>query len=91
MDQFVTYGSDNPLPINVILDYEDIGSPCAIYQGNKINLPFLKNENGEADYNLWYHCMSSVSSKIIILGSDTDIWVYEMAFKGCSWLGDKVV
>ena len=27
----------------------------------------------------------------IILGSDTDIWVYGMAYKGCEWLGNKTV
>ena len=50
----------------------------------------LKNKHGEADYNVWYHCMSSISSNII-LGSDTDIWVYGMAFMGCGWLGNKTV
>ena len=30
-------------------------------------------------------------SNIIILGSDTDIWVYGMAFMGCGWLGNKTV
>ena len=33
----------------------------------------LTNKNGEADYNVWYHCLSSLSSNIVILGSDTDI------------------
>ena len=60
MDQFIKFGMDSNLSINIILDYEDIEHPCAIYQGNKIELQMLKNENGEADYNVWYHCMSSL-------------------------------
>ena len=51
----------------------------------------LKNKNGEVDYNLWYHCMASTCSNVIILGSDTDIWVYGMALVGCGWLGNKTV
>ena len=31
------------------------------------------------------------SSNIIILGSDTDIWVYGMAYMGCGWLGNETV
>ena len=42
-------------------------------------MPMLKNRNGEADYNLWYHCMASTCSKILVVGSDTDVWVYGMA------------
>ena len=91
MDQFLKFGEDSKLSVNIILDYEDIECPCAIYEGSKINLQMLKNKHGEADYNVWYHCMSSISSNIIILGSDTDIWVYGMAFMGCGWLGNKTV
>ena len=82
MEEFMKFGQDSRLSVNVILDYEDIECPCAIYEGNRINLQML-NESGEADYNVWYHCMSSLSSNIVILGSDTDIWVYGMAYKGC--------
>lgn len=32
-----------------------------------------------------------LSSNIIVLGSDTDIWVYGMAYMGCGWLGNKTV
>ena len=89
MDQFVKYGSVSQLPIQIILDYEKLECPCGMYLGAKYNLPMLRNENGEADYNLWYHCMASTGSNIIILGSDTDIWVYGMAIMGCGWLGNK--
>ena len=91
MDQFIKFGMDSNLSVNIILDYEDIECPCAIYKGSKVDLEMLKNKNGEADYNVWYHCMSSLSSNIIILGSDTDIWVYGMAYMGCGWLGNKTV
>ena len=91
MNQFIKFGMDSNLSINIILDYEDIECPCAIYEGRKMDLEMLRNKNGEADYNVWYHCMSSLSSNIIVLGSDTDIWVYGMAFMGCRWLGNKTV
>ena len=51
----------------------------------------LRNENGEADYNVCYHCMMSTCRQIVILGSDTDIWVYGMAFMDCGWLENKEV
>ena len=35
---------------------------------------------------MWYHC---VSTNIIIVGSDTDIWVYGMALKEAGWLQNK--
>ena len=91
MTKFVELTCLSKLPVHVILDYEDLGCPCTIYNGAMFDLPMLKNENGEADYNLWYHCMTSTSQQIVILGSDTDIWGYGMAFKDCGWLGSKVV
>ena len=91
MDQFVKFGIHSHLSVNIILDYEDMACPCAIYQGSKMDLEMLKNNNGEADYNVWYHCMSSLSHNILIIGSDTDIWVYGMAFVECGWLGNKQV
>ena len=91
MEQFIQFGEDSNLSVNIILDYEDLECPCAIYAGSKVNLEMLKNTNGEADYNVWYHCLSSLSSKVIVLGSDTDIWAYGMAFMGCGWLGNKSV
>ena len=51
----------------------------------------LKNQNGEADNNAWYHCMTTTSKKVIVLGSDTDIWVYGMVFMECGWLANKTV
>ena len=74
-----------------MLDYEGIACPCIIYNGVKLDLPMLKNNNGEADYNVWYHCMTSMLQNVIILGSDTDIWVYGMVYKDCGWLGRKIV
>ena len=90
MNQFIKFGTDSNISINIILDYEEIECPCAIYEGNKVDLGML-NKNGEVVYNVWYHCLSSLSSNIVILGSDTDIWVYGMAFMGCGWLGNKTV
>ena len=62
MNQFINVGMDSNLSINIILDYEDIECPCAIYEGGKMDLKMLRNKNGEADYNVWYHCMSSLQT-----------------------------
>ena len=35
--------------------------------------------------------MMSTSQNIIIIGSDTDIWVYGLAFLECGWINNKVV
>ena len=35
--------------------------------------------------------MMSTSRNIIIIGSDTDIWVYGLAFLECGWINNKVV
>ena len=40
---------------------------------------------------MWYHCVMSTSTNIIIVGSDTDIWVYGMALKEAGWLQNKRV
>ena len=66
--------------VQVILDYEGIGQPCSIYRRCVLDLPMLVNENGEADYNVWFHCMASASRNVVILSSDTNIWVYGMIF-----------
>ena len=77
--------------IQIVLDYEGIDSPISIASGSCIHVPCLRNQLGEADYNLWYHCITSTSNNIIIVGSDTDIWVYGMALKESGWLGNKLV
>ena len=91
MTKFIELTCSNKLPVHVILDYEGIACPCIIYNGVKFDLPMIQNENEEADYNVWYHCMTSTSQNCIILGSDTDIWVYGMMYKDCGWLGRKTV
>ena len=62
MTKFIKFGSDNPMTVQLVLDYQDLDCPCSIYMGGKSDLPMLKNKNGEADYNLWFHCMASTSS-----------------------------
>ena len=32
MNQFIKFGTDSNLSINIILDYEEIECPCAIYE-----------------------------------------------------------
>ena len=52
------------MPVHVMLDYEHT------WDGSKCDLPMLKkkkkNENGEADYNVWYHCMTSTSQNVVV-------------------------
>ena len=67
---------------------QGISTPCSVYNGNMLQLPMLENKNGEADYNVWYHCMASSSTN---MGSDTDIWVYGMIFKEGGWFHNKTV
>ena len=77
--------------VQVILDYEGIESPVSLRSGNKIHVPCLSNQLGEADYGMWYHCVMSTSRHILVIGSDTDIWVYGMALKESGWLQNKSV
>ena len=91
MDYFVKTATNNSTQIQLILDHEDLSCPCLVSAGNVLSLPILKNRNGEADYNVWFHCMMSTSEKIVVLGSDTDIWVYGMMFLECGWLQNKTV
>lgn len=90
MDQFIELSCSKQLPVQIIVDYDDINSPVSIYNGGRTDLPMLQNKNGEADY-VWYHCMMSTSRNVVILGSDTDIWVYGLAFLDCGWINSKVV
>ena len=91
MNCFIKFGSNNPCPVFLVLDYEEIDCPCLVYNGTVVDLPMFKNQNGEADYNVWYHCITSTSNNIIVLGSDTDIWVYGMVFMERGWLPNKTV
>ena len=90
MNKFQAYACSQHF-VNVLLDYEGISSPVSISSGSVLQVPCLANRLGEADYSMWYHCVTSTSNHIVIIGSDTDIWVYGMALKEGGWLGDKVV
>ena len=89
--KFIYITSTKYLAVQVILGYEGIGQPCSIYRGCVLDLPMLVNENGEADYNVWFHCMASASRNVVILGSDTDIWVYGMIFMEGGWFWNKTI
>lgn len=73
MQKFINITSSKNLAVQVIFDYEGISRPCSVYNGNMVDVPMLVNKNGEADYSIWFHCMTSSSRNVIILGSDTDI------------------
>ena len=68
MDHFTQLSCSKQLPIQIIVDYDDLHCPISIYNGEVTELPMLQNKNGEADYNVWYHCMISTSRHIIVLG-----------------------
>ena len=61
MTKFIELTCLKKLQVHVIIDYEDIVYPCTVYNGVKFDLPMLQNKNGEADYNVWYHCITSTS------------------------------
>ena len=75
MDQFIQLSCNKRLPVQIVIDYEDLNCSLSIYNGGQTYLPMLQNNNGDAEYNVWYHCMMFTSQNIIIMGSDTDIWV----------------
>ena len=49
----------------------------------------LSYQNGEADYNTWYHVKNTLTQNILVIGNDTDIWVYGMALFENGHLGNK--
>ena len=91
MQKFISITCGKNLAVQVIIDYGGISAPCSVYNGSILDLPMLENKNGEADYNVWYHCMASSSTNIVVLGSDTDIWVYGMIFNEGGWFHNKTV
>ena len=74
------------MTMSLILDYEDIDQPTIIRNKMELSLPMLSNQNGEADYN-----KNSLTQNILIVGSDTDIWVYGMALLESGQLGEKQI
>ena len=86
MNSFIKIACNNPSPVQIIIDYEEIDCPYFVHNGNVFTLPMLKIQNG---YNVWYHCMTTTSNKVIVLGSDTEIWLYSMVFMECGWLANK--
>ena len=77
------------MAVQVIFDYEGISTPCSVYNGTMVDLPMLTNENGEADYNVWFHCMTSSSRNSCI--GQCHIWVYGMIFMEGGWFPNKTV
>ena len=35
-----------------------------------------QNEHGEGDVGVWYHCLLRSEQKIMLVSSDTDVWMY---------------
>ena len=51
------------MTMSLILDYEDIDQPTIIRNKMELSLPMLSNQNGEADYNIWYHSKKFINPK----------------------------
>ena len=75
MDYFVKATKNSPTHnIQLIFDHEHISCPCLVSAGNILDLPMLKNKNGEADYNVWFHCIMSTSDKIVVFREYMGVW-----------------
>ena len=79
----------------VIIDSDEFGSFPRIVTDGHINNMFERHNNkGEADVGIWFHASKSQLQKIIVMASDTDIYMYGMALmemKRFSNDGDKEV
>ena len=79
------------MQMSLILDYEDLNQPIIIRNQTELPLPMLSNQNGKADYNIWYHVKNTLTQNILVIGNDTDIWVYGMALFESGQLGNKQI
>ena len=79
MTKFRNLALKADMQMNLILEYEDLNQPIIIRNQTELPLPMLSNQNGEADYNVWYHVKNTLTQNILVIGNDTDIWVYGMA------------
>ena len=73
MNNFRNRALQTEMQMNLILDSEDLSQPIIIRNKIELLLPMLSNQNGEADYNIWYHVKNTLSQNILIVGNDTDI------------------
>ena len=48
----------------------------------------LNNKHGKADSTMWFHAIRSNAHNVLVVASDTDVWVGGLELK---WLGDKSV
>ena len=78
----------------VIIDSDEFGSFPRIVTDGHINIFERHNNKGEADVGIWFHASKSQLQKILVMASDTDIYMYGMALmeiKRFSNDGDKEV
>ena len=52
-------------------------------------LNLASNEQGEADYALWHHAIHCQGNDVLIVSSDTDVWVYGLALWEAGWPHNK--
>ena len=73
---------------------DEFGSFTRIVTDGHINMFERHNNKGEADVGIWFHASKSQLQKILVMASDTDIYMYGMALmeiKRFSNDGDKEV
>ena len=63
--KFITYLFKQP--VHIIFDYKGAANPICIFNGMELDLPMLCNQQGEADYNLWFHGIRSTHTNVIVL------------------------
>ena len=60
--------------ICIIIDSPSLHNPKCISKHRVLNL--ASNEQGEADYALWHHAIHYQGNDVLIVSSDTDVWMY---------------
>ena len=61
MTKFRNLALKADMQMSLILDYEDLNQPIIIRNQTELPLPMLSNQNGEADYNIWYHVKNTLT------------------------------
>ena len=66
--------SNKTTSLSFIIDSPALSSVAHIQDGN-LNIG-EQNEHGEGDVGVWYHCLLRSEQKIMLVSSDTDVWMY---------------
>ena len=75
----------------LVFDVPDLDGVDVVYCGQCYPEPTLDNKHGEADNTMWFHAIRSHAHNVLVVASDTDVWVGGMGIMELEWLGDKNV